>query len=78
MQVGTGKSILNGIAIGKLKVYKKKDTVISTADAADPAAEEARFEAARAKAIDQQTALYEKGCHQVFRQYSLFRIPWRL
>ena len=28
MQVGTGKSILNGIAIGKLKIYKKKDTVI--------------------------------------------------
>lgn len=23
MQVGTGKSILNGIAIGKLKLYKK-------------------------------------------------------
>ena len=22
MQVGTGKSILNGIAIGKLKIYK--------------------------------------------------------
>ena len=44
MQVGTGKSILNGIAIGKLKIYKKKDTVISTAQVADTAAEEARFE----------------------------------
>ena len=55
MQVGTGKSILNGIAIGKLKIYKKKDTVISTAQVADTAAEEARFEEARAKAIDQQT-----------------------
>ena len=53
MQVGTGKSILNGIAIGKLKIYKKKDTVISTAQVADTAAEEARFEEARAKAIDQ-------------------------
>ena len=61
MQVGTGKSILNGIAIGKLKIYKKKDTVISTAQVADTAAEEARFEGARAKAIDQQTALYEKA-----------------
>ena len=61
MQVGTGKSILNGIAIGKLKLYKKKDAVISAADVADPAAEEARFEDARAKAIDQQTALYEKA-----------------
>ena len=25
MQVGTGKSILNGIAVGKLKIYKKKE-----------------------------------------------------
>ena len=78
MQVGTGKSVLNGIAIGKLKIYKKKDTAISTAPVADTAAELERFEAARQKAIEQQTALYEKGCHQVFRQYSLFRIPWRL
>ena len=61
MQVGTGKSILNGIAIGKLKLYKKKNAVISAADVADTAAEEARFEDARAKAIDQQTALYEKA-----------------
>ena len=61
MQVGTGKSILNGIAIGKLKIYKKKDTVISAAEVADTAAEAARFEDARAKAIEQQTALYEKA-----------------
>lgn len=39
MQVGTGKSVLNGIAIGKLKIYKKKDTAISTAPVADTAAE---------------------------------------
>ena len=58
MQVGTGKSILNGIAIGKLKLYKKKNTTISVAEVADTAAEIERFEDARAKAIDQQTALY--------------------
>ena len=61
MQVGTGKSILNGIAIGKLKLYKKKNTAISAAEVADAAAEVERFEDARAKAIDQQTALYEKA-----------------
>ena len=54
MQVGTGKSILNGIAIGKLKIYKKKDTVISTAEIADTAAEVARFEAAQQKANDEK------------------------
>ena len=53
MQVGTGKSVLNGIAIGKLKIYKKKDTAISTAPVADTAAELERFEAARQKAIEQ-------------------------
>ena len=61
MQVGTGKSVLNGIAIGKLKIYKKKDTTISIAEVADPAAEVQRFEAAQEKAIEQQTALYEKA-----------------
>mgnify|MGYP000470659318 FL=1 len=43
MQVGTGKSVLNGIAIGKLKIYKKKDTAISAAEVADTAAEVARL-----------------------------------
>lgn len=64
MQVGTGKSILNGIAIGKLKVYKKKDTTISTAEVQDTAAEIARFEDAQQKAIEQQTALYEKALEE--------------
>ncbi|MBU3819835.1 MAG: phosphoenolpyruvate--protein phosphotransferase [Candidatus Faecalibacterium intestinavium] len=64
MQVGTGKSILNGIAIGKIKVYKKKDTTISTAEVEDTAAEIARFEEAQAKAIEQQTALYEKALNE--------------
>ena len=51
MQVGTGKSVLNGIAIGKLKIYKKKDTAISAAEVADTAAEVARFEEAQQKAL---------------------------
>ena len=68
MQVGTGKSVLNGIAIGKLKIYKKKDTAISTAPVADTAAELERFEAARQKAIEQQTALYEKALAEAARK----------
>ena len=61
MQVGTGKSVLNGIAIGKLKIYKKKDTTISTTPVTDTGAELLRFEDAQQKAIQQQTALYEKA-----------------
>ena len=47
MQVGTGKSVLNGIAIGKLKIYKKKDTTISTKPVTDTGAELLRFEDAQ-------------------------------
>ena len=61
MQVATGKSILNGIAIGKIKIYKAPNLVISDSLIADTEAEAARFEAAREKAVDQQNALYEKA-----------------
>ena len=43
------------------EIYKKKDTAISAAEVADTAAEVARFEEAQQKAIEQQTALYEKA-----------------
>ncbi|MDO4632911.1 MAG: phosphoenolpyruvate--protein phosphotransferase [Eubacteriales bacterium] len=61
MQVATGKSVLNGIAIGKVKVYKAPKLEISEALIEDVEAELARFDAAREKAIDQQNALYEKA-----------------
>ena len=61
MQVSTGKSILNGIAIGKLKLFKPTVHPISDAPAADSEAELLRFEAAQEKAIEQQNALYEKA-----------------
>ncbi len=61
MQVATGKSILNGIAIGKIKVYRAPETVISDRQIDDVEAEMARFEEARQKAIAQQNALYEKA-----------------
>lgn len=61
MQVATGKSVLNGIAIGKIKVYTPPKVVISEKLIDDVEAELARFEEAREKAIDQQNALYEKA-----------------
>ena len=36
MQVATGKSILNGIAIGPLRIYKKNETQASQTSALDP------------------------------------------
>ena len=61
MQVATGKSVLNGIAIGKIKVYTPPKVVISESLVEDTDAELARFDEAREKAIDQQNALYEKA-----------------
>lgn len=61
MQVATGKSILNGIAIGRIKIYKAPKTVISDAIVEDTDAEVERFETARQKAIAQQDALYKKA-----------------
>ena len=38
MQVATGKSILGGVAIGPLRVYRKEETQTAAASAADGAA----------------------------------------
>lgn len=61
MQVATGKSILNGIAIGKIKIYKAPKMEISSELITDIQGEIDRFDAAVEKAIDQQNALYEKA-----------------
>ncbi len=61
MQVVTGKSVLNGIAIGKIKIYKAPKREISSDPAQNPEAELECFEEAVEKAIEQQNVLYEKA-----------------
>ena len=61
MVVATGKSILNRIGIGKIKIYKAPTYDIYEGIVEDPAAEVKRFEEALQKAIDQQGVLYEKA-----------------
>ena len=61
MVVATGKSILNGIAIGKIKIYKAPVYDINMGLITDVDAEVARFNAAVEKAIEQQGVLYEKA-----------------
>ena len=61
MQVATGKSVLNGISIGKIKVYKAPKLEIDDSLIDDVEGELARFEDARGRAIEQQNALYEKA-----------------
>ena len=65
MQVATGKSILNGIAIGPLRVYRKVETETAVASALTPQEEYVRFEAARIKAQEQLGGLYDKALEEV-------------
>ena len=65
MQVATGKSILNGIAIGPLRIYKKQETKTTVTSGLTPEEEYARFDAARIKAQEQLAALYDKALDEV-------------
>lgn len=65
MKTYTGKSIFNGIAIGKVKFYQKgKQTIVHT-KVDDAEAEVARYDAAKEEAIAQLGALYEKAVEEV-------------
>ena len=65
MQVATGKSILGGIAIGPMRIYRKEDTHLSASSTRTPEEELARFDAAREKAKEQLGVLYEKVLGEV-------------
>ena len=65
MKVATGKSILNGIAIGPLRIYKKAKTQTSQTSSLTPAQEWARFEEASEKAKEQLAELYKKALEEV-------------
>ncbi|MBQ7677854.1 MAG: phosphoenolpyruvate--protein phosphotransferase [Lachnospiraceae bacterium] len=60
-----GKSVSQGIAIGRLVVYQKKDNVVKRERVEDTANEIKRFAAAREKAIEQLKGLYEKALKEV-------------
>jgi phosphoenolpyruvate-protein phosphotransferase len=61
MVVCQGKSVLKGIAIGKIYLYEKQEYVLEQKQVADAEAEVDRFEAAKETAIGQLDDLYEKA-----------------
>ncbi len=65
MQVATGKSILNGVAIGPLRIYRKEETQTAVSSTLTVEEELARFDSARMKAQEQLGALYEKALDEV-------------
>lgn len=60
-----GKSVSQGVAIGRLSVYQKKDNVVKREHIEDTEAEIKRFAVAREKTIEQLKGLYEKALKEV-------------
>lgn len=65
MIVREGKSVFKGVAIGSIFVYRKAEKAVQKTEVEDTAAEIARFEAAKAKAMEQLKGLYEKALRDV-------------
>ena len=65
MQVATGKSILGGVAIGPLRIYRKEEPQTAVSSTLTVEEELARFDSARVKAQEQLGALYEKALDEV-------------
>lgn len=60
-----GKGVFGGVAIGKISFYKRTGGQIQRHKVEDTAAEIARFEDAKAKAVEQLQELYEKAVQSV-------------
>ena len=65
MQVYSGKSVFRGIAIGKISVYRKNEQQVKRVRTEDTQGELARYEAAKAAAIEQLQELYQKALKEV-------------
>ena len=65
METCYGKSVLQGIAIGKLYVIEKKESSWTKMTIADADGEAVRFQNAREKAIGQLDELYQEALEQV-------------
>lgn len=65
MEKANGKSILKGIAIGKVLFYQKGEQQVKRVKIEDTKAEIARYEAAKETAIQQLRELYQKAVKEV-------------
>ena len=55
----SGKSVLKGVAIGKMYIFKKQEYTMEKKRVEDVEAEVSRFNDARAKGIEQLGKLYQ-------------------
>lgn len=61
----TGKSVFGGVEIGKIAFYKRNNQQVKRWRVEDTDAEVARFEVAKASAVEQLQGLYEKAMKDV-------------
>ena len=66
----SGKSVLSGVAIGKLYIFKKQEYTLVREFVADTEAEVARFQDACEKAKEQLKKLYEKTMAEVGEEHA--------
>ena len=68
----TGKSVFGGVEIGKIAFYKRNNQQVKRWRVEDTEAEVARFETAKASAIEQLQGLYENwlSCYKYERRKS--------
>ena len=65
MTIFDGKAVFEGVAIGKLSVYRKQEQSVKRVKTDDAEAEKKRYEEARNTAIEQLKGLYEKAVKEV-------------
>ena len=65
METYSGKSIFQGIAIGRILFYEKQQAEVKRHTIEDVKAEMERYEKAKETAIAQLRKLYEKACKEV-------------
>ena len=61
----TGKGVYGAVAIGRISVFNRSEVPVKRAHVQDLEAEKARFEAAKAKTIEELGEIYEKALKEV-------------
>ena len=65
MQIFEGKSVFGGIAMGKIRVYKKDQQQVKRRKIEDEEAEVSRYQGARDEAMNQLQELYDKALREI-------------
>lgn len=68
MTIFKGKGVYGAVAIGKISVFKRRDTTVKRIHVSDTAAEKKRLEAAKEAATAQLQEIYDKAIKEVGEQ----------